>query len=137
MPCSSRPRRRPVLCSASFRAWLLARRSQVVGQSGCEEACPIANWLSSLFDAPCEVDCNGYVRGDSDTLHPLPSWVQSYIRAIDFACPFDEVTGEQALRLLDLVERETLGNGPARPVSSPLLPFPVVRPFESIGGRLL
>lgn len=130
-------RRRSVLRSASFRAWLLARRSQVVGQSGCEDACPIANWLSSLFSAPCEVDCTGYVRGDSSTVHPVPSWVQAYIRAIDFACPFDEVTGEQALQLLDLVEREALGNGPARPLLSPLIPFDGGQHTRPIAGVLL
>lgn len=127
--------RRSVLRAASFRAYLVARRSQVVGRSGREDGCPIANWLSHVVGLPCEVTCDGYQFPDSDTLHPVPAWVQAFIRGVDFSF-FGELTGEQALSLLDSIERQSLGNGPARPLAQ-LVPYDVVQQSGPIGGKLL
>ena len=106
--CASTPVDRPRVRfqRAHFRAWLQARASKGVGYAGCETACPLSNWLYDRYGVRYVVSIQAYwpegLRADYTV---LPAWCQSFVRSLDVTYPLNEVSGQQALTVLDEVQQ--------------------------------
>jgi hypothetical protein len=77
----------------------------VVGRSADECHCPLAHFYSLFYDVVCEVTTELVrVAGSGLFLRRLPGWMIAFDRALDFTYTGDEITGQQALTLLEGVQ---------------------------------
>ncbi len=84
----------------AFRAWLEERRDQFVGMVCTAGGCPLALWLDDTWDGFWFVEPEEYYR-DGGKGAPLPTWAQQFVQEADrLYDPYNGVTGEQALDVL-------------------------------------
>ena len=89
-----------------FGVWLASRQNVVVGRPVDERDCPLAHFYTSYFGVLCEVtlSCDVCCIDSGLVLSGLPDWAVAFLLALDITCPFDVITGQQALFLLSQVE---------------------------------
>jgi hypothetical protein len=86
-----------------FEAYLASGLDLVVGCTADERLCPLAHFYSLYYETPALVTFGGCVRaidGDRLLCH-LPSWAMVFTLAVDFTHSAFEITGQQALALLN------------------------------------
>ena len=85
-----------------FKAWLTAHPDMTVGCSADEFLCPLAHFSSLYYERRCLVAFPGDVRAVEGgcLLFRLPAWARVFTLVLDFTHPSLEITGTQALELL-------------------------------------
>lgn len=98
---------------SAFRTWLEAHLHDVVGTTSHEEVCPLARWIVEAHGLLGSVDADGYTplavdpSPNRDThFYPVPhtDWSQIFMYSLDATYPMMPVTGEQCLRILDVLQ---------------------------------
>jgi hypothetical protein len=93
-----------------FRAWLLSRQNEVVGESGNSWECPLAHWLSAAYGRPMWVGLGEYNSLENTEFGvSCPQWASRFESLVDNTFAGLPVTGLEALSLLEaLAEAEVL-----------------------------
>ena len=91
-----------VLDRVVFRLWLEAHRDEIVGRTCDEGRCPLARWLSETQGLAMIVD-GDECRTCDGSMYPVPhtDWSGEFMYVLDVMYPLSEVTGAQALLVLD------------------------------------
>ena len=99
------PRQEVELELDTFREWLEARRSTIVGISCDDGSCPLSEYLTEQRHIRFYVGdeaCGSYRDAN---FYSLPRWASAFIHRLDAVASYQEVpiVGEQALEVIEWV----------------------------------
>lgn len=87
---------------ARFAKWISAHRPcETVGFGFDNDACPLATYLSELFEVPVSVDNDAALINGED--FPLPRWAKKFVSWVDGEHPRrGRITAKEAMRCFEM-----------------------------------